>query len=206
VAFGFVAQRSTDRWMSQHTLNLFKRSPAVQKAPSVTELKKSIRALAAPTSNGVTASATVQEEMAKLVLLLEKQNKEKKLTKTQMLDGNWRLLYTTNGGSSAGKLGPFVGVVDQDINLADGKYVNYVRLGGAIVEGALTASWDNLNDKTWRVKFEGIVLKVLGIPLVKKPLDATGIWRFTYVDADFRILYAQGGKNTVKENIYILAK
>ena len=33
-----------------------------------------------------------------------------------------------------------------------------------------------------------------------------GIWRTTYLDEDFRILYATGGKNTVKENVYILTK
>ena len=29
---------------------------------------------------------------------------------------------------------------------------------------------------------------------------------FQLLDEDFRILYAMGGKNTVKENVYILTK
>ena len=53
------------------------------------------------------------------------------------------------------------------------------------------ATWDNLGDKLWQVKFQGIELKVLGIPVTNKPLVATGIWRMTYIDDDLRILYAQ---------------
>ena len=52
-------------------------------------------------------------------------------------------------------------------------------------------TWDNLDDKKWQVKFQGIELKVLGIPVTNKPLDAVGIWRMTYIDEDLRILYAQ---------------
>ena len=56
------------------------------------------------------------------------------------------------------------------------------------------------------MKFEQIRFSIFGIKVVEKPLGAIGTWRFTYLDDDLRILYAAGGKNTVKENIYILAK
>jgi len=42
--------------------------------------------------------------------------------------------------------------------------------------------------------------------LQKSLLGSVGIWRMTYLDESMRILYAQGGKNTVAENIYILSK
>ena len=102
--------------------------------------------------------------------------------------------------------GPFVGDVEQDIDWSTGSYTNFVRLGNGFVEGALTAEWENKSKDLWLVKFQGIILKVAGVHIVKKPLVATGTWRLTYIDENFRILYAQGGKNTVKENIYILAK
>ena len=35
------------------------------------------------------------------------------------MNGSWNLVYTTNGGSSAGKLGPFVGDVEQRIFLSN---------------------------------------------------------------------------------------
>ena len=70
----------------------------------------------------------------------------------------------------------------------------------------MTAEWENQAKDLWLVKFKGITLKLAGLQLVKKPLEATGTWRLTYIDENFRILYAQGGKNTIKENIYILAK
>jgi hypothetical protein len=35
-----------------------------------------------------------------------------------VLLGKWRLVYTTTSGSSGGKLGPFVGSVTQDVDVA----------------------------------------------------------------------------------------
>ena len=57
-----------------------------------------------------------------------------------------------------------------------------------------------------QVNFESVRFSVLGITLVQKDLSAVGIWRMSFLDDDFRILYAAGGKNVPKENIYILAK
>ncbi|MGB1594123.1 MAG: hypothetical protein ACPIOQ_15320 [Promethearchaeia archaeon] len=37
------------------------------------------------------------------------------------VDGVWRLIFTTTNGSSGGKLGPFVGDVDQDIRYEEGR-------------------------------------------------------------------------------------
>lgn len=172
---------------------------------------------------------------------LEDANVTKDLATSDLLNGSWKLVYSSNGGSSAGKLGPFVGEVEQLIRLNTGTdadadagnddYINYVRLGNGAVEGALTATWDVLSDEKWEVKFETLKFKVLGVTLVEKDLNARGIWRMTYLDEDFRILYAaskavaeedkdeevnadadvdqdKGGdvQSEVKENIYILAK
>jgi PAP_fibrillin len=138
---------------------------------------------------------------------LEKLNAVSNIASSPLMTGNWRLLYTTNDGSSAGKLGPFVGRVDQDVDISERKYINYVRIGGGAIQGALTATWDNRSGKLWTVKFQEIVLSVFGIPVTKKSLEGTvGTWRMSYIDDDLRILYAIGGKNTVKENVYILAR
>ena len=116
------------------------------------------------------------------------------------------LVFTTNDGSSAGKLGPFTGKVKQKIDVESNSYSNFVYLGP--IEGCLDATWENLSSSKWKVLFLNITLKFLNIPIIKKkfPSNQTGIWRMSYIDDDFRILYAQGGKNADKENIYILKK
>lgn len=171
------------------------------------KLKEAIRDVTKLTENGVKASGTKRLEIDSLVSELEKLNPSKQLTENKYLQGNWRLIYTTNDGSSAGKLGPFVGVVDQDIDLLNKKYVNYVKLGPNVVEGALTATWENVDKSNWKVKFENITLKLFGFVLTKKSLiGSVGNWRMSYLDDTMRILYAKGGKNALKENIYILVK
>ena len=168
-------------------------------------LKRTLLQVTTGTSNGIKASEGVRGEVAKIVKDLEALNDIKTISSSPVMNGNWKLLYTTNDGSSAGRLGPFIGRVDQLIDVSGSKYINYVRLGG-VVRGALSATWDNLSPKLWRVKFIDLEISVFGIPVTKKPLNAQGTWRMTYLDEDIRVLYAQGGKNTLSENIYILGK
>jgi len=104
-----------------------------------------------------------------------------------------------------------VGEVEQLIciegrEVGEQDYYNFVRIAGGAVEGALRATWDVLAKDKWQVNFESVRFSVLGVTLVEKDLSAVGVWRMTYLDDDFRILYASGGRNIPKENIYILAK
>lgn len=171
----------------------------------IIDLKTRIRTLSSNSNNGISIVDTKKTEILKLVTNLEKKCMESKLTSSRLIDGDWNLLFTTNTGSSAGKLGPFVGRVSQKISLNEKKYYNNVNLNG-IFEGSLLATWDNVDSKKWNVKFKQIEFKLFGLSVLKKELTAEGIWRMSYIDSDFRILYAQGGKNAVSENIYILAK
>lgn len=212
IANGFVMTKTTTSRIPLRASffeNVFKPKTstinAAQKA-KIENLKLNLFENAKGTSNGVKASDETRVQIAAIVNELEKLNAVKKISSSDMMNGNWKLLYTTNEGSSAGKLGPFVGRVDQLITVDEQRYINFVRLGNGIITGALTATWDNLGDKLWQVKFLDIELKAFGFPLTKKPLGAVGTWRMSYLDEDLRILYAAGGKNTVKENIYILAK
>ena len=187
---------------------LFKDSKKVtaERSAKAALLKKNLVDITKGTSNGMKANAEVRSEVAEIVNNLEKLNDVKTISSSPVMNGNWKLLYTTNSGSSAGKLGPFIGRVDQDINVSGSKYINYVRLGG-IVQGALSATWDNLSPKLWKVKFIDIEISIFGIPIQKKSLlGSEGTWRMTYLDDSIRILYALGGKNSLTENIYILAR
>jgi PAP_fibrillin len=197
--------------MSSYPFDLFsglsKTKVSPSKSKEIAGLKLSLIDATKGTSNGVKASSEQRDKVNKIVNSLEKLNAVSNIASSPLMTGNWRLLYTTNDGSSAGKLGPFVGRVDQDVDISERKYINYVRIGGGAIQGALTATWDNRSGKLWTVKFQEIVLSVFGIPVTKKSLEGTvGTWRMSYIDDDLRILYAIGGKNTVKENVYILAR
>jgi len=171
------------------------------------QLKEELRSLCRGTQNGVKCSVEKREQISKLASMLQKSNKTKKLTSSPLLDKSWSLLYTTNAGSSAGKIGPFVGSVEQDIRLSEKFYTNYVRI--PFFTAFLTATWDNLSNSVWRVNFQTIAVEIFGIKVVEKPLKASGIWRMTYLDEDLRILFAAGqdlSKGPVIENIYILGK
>jgi hypothetical protein len=186
-----------------NSLNLFNKSK-VSKISSI-ELKDKIRALSRNTDNGIKADMKAKEEIAATVKLLEAMNPTKDLTSNKKLDGDWKLIYTTNEGSSAGKIGPFVGQVNQIISYNDKEYVNTVNIGNIVV-ASLAATWIKQSNSIWEVIFKSIEFRILGFKIIDKPLTAKGIWRKSYVDDSFRILYAKGGKNEVKENIYILEK
>ena len=156
-------------------------------------------------------TADDKDAIMKAVKELESLNPVKDISRSVKLNGKWNLIYTSNTGSSAGKLGPLVGQVVQDIDLSSGLYTNYAIFLNGLLEASLTATWDTLNAKTWRVNFQSLRFKLFGIQLLEKELKTTGTWRMTYVDDTVRILYAQGNANpknmkTLQENISILKK
>lgn len=185
-----------------------KRCVAVASATAVRPLKHSIVKLAAGTQNGLRADASTAAQVAALAKLLEEANPTKNLATSDLVDGKWTLVYTSTTGGSAGKVGPFVGRVEQHFDLNSGSYKNFVYIGPSFVDlvtGELKATWDVLGDALWRVNFKSISFSVLGLPIVKdKPLSQSGTWRLVYTDEDFRILWAAGGNKP--ENIYILAR
>lgn len=170
-------------------------------------IKNNIKSISKGNQNGIKCNPSQRQKVNEYVAKLEANNPTKDITSSTILNGKWKLVYTTNEGSSAGKIGPFVGDVYQMIDLNKKFYSNKVSLFNDIFTGVLGATWITKSKALWTVQFQDIVLKLAGIKLVKKSLSGTeGTWRNTYLDANFRILYAIGGKNTVKENIYILEK
>lgn len=91
------------------------------------------------------------------------------------------------------------------MNTNDKTYINTVNIFNILI-ASLNASWSKKSDKLWEVQFKSIEFRLFNILLKKQPLSAVGIWRKSYIDETFRILYAKGGKNAEKENIYILYK
>eukprot|EP00667_Euglena_gracilis_P017843 EG_transcript_18865 len=176
---------------------------AAQEDRTATTLKERIKSLAEGTQNGTAASPEAQAEVARLVAALERLNPEPAIATAPKLTGNWRLVYTTNTGNSAGKFGPFVGDVFQDINYEAGKYVNVVRLGG-VLEARLAADWEVTGASAWAVRFRSIQFRLFGVLLKEQESKGRGTWRMTYLDDDLRVLHASGRPGT--ENVYILAR
>ena len=70
----------------------------------VVELKNQIISLAKPTNNGLEATDETRENIIRLTKKLQTLNTVKRLTSSELMNGSWKLLFTTNKGSSAGKL------------------------------------------------------------------------------------------------------
>jgi hypothetical protein len=170
----------------------------------VEEVKVNMISLAHGTQNGVKASKETRVAMAELVAQLERANPTKKLTSSTLIDGDWKLLFTTNDGSSAGKVGPFMGTVTQEVDLSSSYYDNVVTLGP--LRGRLSATWNVESSTVWTVEFQTLVLSLFNVPIKSQKLSAVGTWRMTFLDDDMRVLYAQGGKNVKKENMYVLTR
>lgn len=190
--------------LSMNFLTNFNKKPVLV---DLNELKSNIINQAKGTSNGIKASSNQKQIISDNVKLLEKQNKITKISSSPKLNGTWQLLYTTNEGSSAGKVGPFIGNVFQIIDQPQKTYVNKVTILNNIFDATLSANWKELKPQLWQVQFLDLKFKLFGTKLSESKFnDVTGIWRTTYLDDNMRILYAIGGKNTKIENIYILTK
>jgi hypothetical protein len=178
-------------------------------------LTQTIASLAEGTKNGLACTDREAAELGTLIGLLEEQNPTADPAESALLDGDWKLLYTSTKGGSAGKLGPFVGRVNQLMELGNQKYTNVVKVRGA--QAALAAHWDVLDACTWRVFFDTLTVRVLGRNLIKKPFPegTSGIWRMTYLDTRIRILRARGeprpgaesdNDEPLPENVYVLTR
>mmetsp|Transcript_2684 Transcript_2684/g.3658 ORF Transcript_2684/g.3658 Transcript_2684/m.3658 type:complete len:212 (-) Transcript_2684:122-757(-) len=158
-------------------------------ALSPSQIKSKIVKLAQGTQNGLNASPRTSAEINKLCDIL-KPSPQRKPALSSALNGRWELLYTTTTGNSAGKLGPLVGKVYQEIDLQSLRYLNILELGPIVAK--LDATWEILAPDQWKVIFRSLQFSILGFSFPEKDLSATGIWRMTYLDDDFRILYAKG--------------
>lgn len=187
--------------------NFLKGKTTGKTAEEASALKAAIVKASRGTANGVRASQESKDQILALTKQLEKLNRTTKLASSDKSDGKWKLVYTTSNGSSAGRLGPFVGDVTQDIEFASKQYINRVELLNGLIKAELDATWDIANDTKLIVKFLKICFYIFGLKVVDKPFpNVTGTWRLSYLDDDFRILYTLGGSNLVSESLFILSK
>eukprot|EP00752_Nemacystus_decipiens_P017553 g15730.t1 len=166
-------------------------------------LKQTILDEAAGTSNGLKASEQQREAISKAVNGLVALNPTKDLTTSELATGTWNLVYTTTPGASGGKLGPFVGEVQQEVDITEGLYVNYVRVGP--LTGELEATWEVVNQNQWKVIFKTIAFLLFGQQLFKKELGQAGLWTLSYLDNDMRVLTARSLERD-SGNLYVLSR
>lgn len=128
---------------------------------------------------------------------LETVNPTPKPALSPMSDGQWKCLYTDAPGPSGGKLGPFVGRVYQDVDMAAKKYVNILECGKKGAEqpwlaARLVATWDVVDDATWEVKFEHVEVTAWGRRVVHREFkNVSRIWKITYLDPELRVVRAR---------------
>jgi len=118
-----------------------------------------------------------------------------------MLEGAWRVAYSTAPSPSNGALGPFRGVGLQVVDVAGRAYVNELALGPLTVR--LRASFEPRSDSELRVAFESIEASLFGTTLVTTafPPGVERTWLLTYTDATTRVVRAgvDGGRSLARE-------
>lgn len=173
-------------------------------------LKAAIVDAAAGTDNGVRASDIQRATVQSLVNRLGPFNKTILRQSNVPMSGRWRLLYTTNQEFSAGKVGPFVGNVEQEIDLQNVQYTNYLSLfssKGGIFDANLRGTFENIDDNGWKVIFQGVELKIFGLVVLRKSLAGlVGLWQTLYLDDDMRVFTANNFKDPKKTNLYVMQR
>lgn len=119
---------------------------------------------------------------------------------------NWDLAYSDSSGNSSGKLGPFVGRVEQRFKdePRSGKYENIVRLGPLTLSLAAVAEplEKSKKNESLRVTFVDLTVSAFGRRVLTKPFPPgrAGTWRMAYASDAVRVLY------TNQNNVFVLTR
>lgn len=146
-----------------------------------------------PLQRGVSATDTDQQQVEKLIQKLEKVNPNKSSLASPLINGKWKLLYTTSQsilGSKRPALLRANGPIYQYIDAPNGKARNQ-------------ESWPFFNsvsadltpETKSRVGVQFTLFKILGLLPIKAPDSAKGQLDTTFVDEELRI--SRGDKGNV---------
>lgn len=163
------------------------------------QLKEEILELATETQRGLTASPAQKQTMDDLFQKLEKLNPTAKPLKTNKVNGDWSLEYTTSD-SILGKGGfPRVGKIIQNIDTStltaeNSEVVSYL---GLPVPRKITAELTPKSDQFTEVQFKRFIIGPVGFDA---PEQFKGALDVTYVDDDLRLTRGDKG------NIFVLTR
>lgn len=158
-----------------------------------TELKRKILDLSEGTGSGVKAPQQIKAQIDSLIVDLCSANPTPEPADSELLDGRWRVRYSTAPPPSNGQLGPFIGSAFQNVDLAKGVYENLLIVGdeeaGGWLKAVLKADWKVVDGRTWTVFFRSLDLSVFGFTLVRQRWEEnTRVWDMAYLDRDTRVV------------------
>lgn len=149
-----------------------------------------------PLKRGLAASEDDKQRIDRLARQLERRNPTKKPLASDLLSGQWELLYTTSAsilGASRPALlrptGPTYQVIDTETLTARNKE-------GPPFFNQVSAELIPQNDRTVKVQFKEF--KILGLIPVKAPASAAGALEVTYLDEELRVSRGDRG------NLFVL--
>ena len=137
---------------------------------AIADLKAQILASIEPTKRGLSTTEQQRGKIEAQIRSLEAACPLDEPARDPRMAGGWEVLYTTAPPPSNGKLGPFVGVAKQAIDLQGGGYKNILQVGSednVWLSAVLDASWEEWN----------------GELLEEKSKDGGEKWRAAVVDA-----------------------
>jgi hypothetical protein len=157
------------------------------------ELKRKILDLTEGTGAGVEASPEIRAQVDSLIADLCSANPTPEPANSNLLDGRWRVRYSTAPPPSNGQLGPFIGSAFQNVNLKQGVYENLLIVGdeesGGWLKAVLKADWEVVDSSTWTVFFRSLDLMVFGFTVVRQRWEEnTRVWDMAYLDRNTRVV------------------
>lgn len=158
--------------------------------------KEELLEAVAPLKRGLSATAEDKARIDKLASVLERRNPTKKPLASDLINGQWELLYTTSesilGTNKPALLRPS-GPIFQIIDAAALKARNKE---GPPLFNEVSAELIPLSASKVKVQFKEF--KLLGLFPVKAPASAAGELDITYLDEELRI--SRGNRN----NLFVL--
>lgn len=164
------------------------------------------------TKNGINVDANTRADIRSLVECVESNNPTKSPALSSKMNGYWKMIYTDYDppAESAGKVGPFVADVFQDIDSSNKVIKNILKLDFPKIEGFLQANQDVYDASTWSIDFDYVSNKIFGIqtPIKKfEPKSQVRLWKVTYLDNNFRIMRARRVEASDDDSfIFVLTK
>ena len=146
------------RKMTASTVLFFSMLCAVEAFSPIDDLKSQILKSIEPTRRGLSTTKEQRSTIEAEIRALEAACPLDEPARDGRMAGGWEVLYTTAPPPSNGKLGPFVGVAKQAIDLVGGGYKNILQVGSADnvwLSAVLDASWEEWNGELLEEKGGG---------------------------------------------------
>ena len=168
-------------------------------APSRNVLKTKILDLASQTNRGLLASPEQKDEILQLFEKLERMNPTKGPLKSNKVNGNWSLDYTTSdtilGKGGFPRIGPIIQMIDtKTLSAFNSEVVSYF---GVKIPRKITAELSPQSNQFTEVKFKRFELGPIGFDA---PDSFRGALDITYLDDEVRLTRGDKG------NIFVLTR